>query len=121
MSSADLLTFPITFQAKSLYWVVIHHVRLLCGDLFVDVKPWEVCQIKDVKLPIPEHYTFDASIRFFTALGIPSNYITLATLNESALFSGTYKTSFDTLSLQKSLSRDCNQVNRYENKKDGKT
>lgn len=58
---------------------------------------WEVPQIKDLKLAIPEHYTFAASSRSFVSLGILSNYLTLATLNKSALFSSTYKTSFNTL------------------------
>ena len=37
---------------------------------------WEPPQIKDLKLVIPEHYTFMADNTIFIALGIPDNYVT---------------------------------------------
>ena len=41
---------------------------------------WEPPQIKDLKLVIPEHYTFIASNTIFIALGIPDNYLEKTTL-----------------------------------------
>ena len=41
---------------------------------------WEPPQIKDLKLVIPEHYTFMASNTIFIALGIPDNYLENTTL-----------------------------------------
>ena len=36
---------------------------------------WEQPQIKDLQLVIPEDYTFIASNIFFSALGIPNEYL----------------------------------------------
>ena len=41
---------------------------------------WEPPQIKDLKLVIPEHYTFMAENIIFTALGIPNKYLEKNTL-----------------------------------------
>ena len=46
---------------------------------------WEPPQIKDLKLVIPEHYTFMADNTIFIALGIPVNYLEKITLIRSTL------------------------------------
>ena len=43
---------------------------------------WEPPQIKDLKLVVPEHYTFMASNTIFIAL---DNYLEKTTLNKSTL------------------------------------
>ena len=57
---------------------------------------WEPPQIKDLKLVIPEDYTFMTINAIFIALGIPDNYLKKATLIRSTLPPGSYKTSLDT-------------------------
>ena len=44
---------------------------------------WELPQIKDLRLVIPEHDTFMASNTIFIALGIPDNYLEKTTLIRS--------------------------------------
>ena len=44
---------------------------------------WEPPQIKDLKLVIPEDYTFMASNAIFMTLGIPDNYLEKTTLIRS--------------------------------------
>ena len=80
---------------------------------------WEPPQIKDLKLVIPEHYTFMASNTIFIALGIRDNYLEKTTLIRSTLPPGSYKTSLDTQPLPKSLSLHCKQINKHKNKLDG--
>ena len=46
---------------------------------------WEPPQIKDLKLVIPEDYTFIASNNIFIALGIQDNYLAKTTLIRSRL------------------------------------
>ena len=46
---------------------------------------WEPPQIKDLKLVIPEHYTFMASNIFFIALGISDKHLEKTMLIKSAL------------------------------------
>ena len=65
---------------------------------------WEPPQVKDLKLVIPEHYTFMASSTFFMALGILDNYFKKTTYTKSKLPPGSYKTSLDTSPPSKSLS-----------------
>ena len=57
---------------------------------------WEPPQIKDLRLVIPEDYTFIVSNTIFIALGIPDNYLEKTTLIRSTLPPGSYKTSLDT-------------------------
>ena len=57
---------------------------------------WVPPQIKDLKLVIPEHYTFMASNIFFIALGIADKHLEKTTLIKSTLPPGSYKTSLDT-------------------------
>ena len=64
---------------------------------------WEPPQIKDLKLVIPEHYTFMASNIFFIALGIADKHLEKTTLIKSTLPPGSYKTSLDTSPPPKSL------------------
>ena len=56
---------------------------------------WEVPQVKDLKLVIPEHYTFMASYSFFAtlfiAVGIPAMH-----LEKTTRIKSTYETSLDT-------------------------
>ena len=74
---------------------------------------WEPPQIKDLKLVIPEHYTFIASNTIFIALGIRDNYL------EKTLPPGSYKISLDTSPPPKSLSLHCKQINKVKNELDG--
>ena len=74
---------------------------------------WEPPQIKDLKLVIPEHYTFIASNTIFIALGIRDNYL------EKTLPPGSYKISLDTSPPPKSLSLHCKQINKIKNELDG--
>ena len=62
---------------------------------------WEPAQIKDLKLVIPEHYTFMASNTIFIVLGITNNYLEMNTLIRSTLAPVSYKTSLDTSSRPK--------------------
>ena len=75
---------------------------------------WEPPQIKDLKLVIPEHYTFMVFNTIFIALGIPDNYLEKAMLIRSTLPLGPYKTSLDTSPLAKSLSLHCKQINKIK-------
>ena len=59
-------------------------------------KDWEPTQIKDLKLVIPEDYTFMASNNIFIALDILDDYLEKATLIRSTLPPGSYKISLDT-------------------------
>ena len=56
-------------------------------------KDWDPPQTKDLRLVIPEDYTFIASNNIFIALGIQGNYLEKTTLIRSKLFPGSYKTS----------------------------
>ena len=80
---------------------------------------WEPPQIKDLKLVIPEEYTFMTINAIFIALGIPDNYLKKATLIRSTLPPGSYKTSLDTSPPPKSLSLHCKQINKIKNELDG--
>ena len=80
---------------------------------------WEPPQIKDLKLVIPEHYTFMASNIFFIALGILDKHLEKTTLIRSILPLGSYKTSLDTSPPPKSLSLHWKQINKVKNKLDG--
>ena len=64
---------------------------------------WEPPQIKDLKLVIPEHYTFMASNIFFIALGILDKHLEKTTLIKSTLPPGSYKTLLDISPPPKSL------------------
>ena len=81
---------------------------------------WEPPQIKDLKLVIPEDYTFMASNNIFIALGIQDKYLEKATLIRSTLPPGSYKTSLDTSPPPISLSLHCKQFNKVKNELDGK-
>ena len=80
---------------------------------------WVPPQIKDLKLVIPEHYTFMASNIFFIALGILDKHLEKTTLIKSTLPPGSYKTSLDTSPPPKSLSLHCKQINKVKNELDG--
>ena len=80
---------------------------------------WELPQIKELKLVIPEDCTFMASNTIFIALGIPNNYLEKTTLIRSTLSPGSQKTSLDTSPPPKSLSRHCKQINNVKNELDG--
>ena len=82
-------------------------------------KDWEPPQIKDLRLVIPEDYTFIASNNFFIALGIPNDYLEKTTLIRSRLFPGSYKTSLETSPPLISLSLHCKQINKVKNELDG--
>ena len=79
----------------------------------------ELPQIKDLKLVIPEHYTFMASNIFIIALDILDQHLQKTTLIKSALPTGSYKISFDTSPPPKSLSLHCEQINKVKNELDG--
>ena len=80
---------------------------------------WEPPQIKDLKLVIPEHYTFMASNIFFIALGILNKHLEKTTQIKSTIPPGSYKTSLDTSPPPKSLSLHCKQINKVKNELDG--
>ena len=80
---------------------------------------WEPPQIKDLRLVIPEYYTFIADNTIFIALGILDNYLENTMLIRSTLALGSYKTSLDTSRLPKSLSLHCKQVNKVKDELDG--
>ena len=80
---------------------------------------WVPPQIKDLRLVIPEHYTFMASNIFFIALGIPDKHLEKTTLIKSTLPPGSYKTSLDTSPPPKILSLHCKQINKAKNELDG--
>ena len=46
---------------------------------------WVPLQIKDLRLIIPEHYTFMASNVFFIVLGVPDKHLEKVTLIKSTL------------------------------------
>ena len=81
---------------------------------------WEPPQIKDLKLVIPEDYTFMASNNIFIALDILDDYLEKTTLIRSTLPPGSYKTSLDTSPPPISLSLHCKQFNKVKNELDGK-
>ena len=80
---------------------------------------WELPQIKDLRLVIPEHDTFMASNTIFIALGIPDNYLEKTTLIRLTLPPGSYKTSLDTSLPPKLLSLHCRKINKVKNELDG--
>ena len=80
---------------------------------------WESPQIKDVRLVIPEHYTFMTDNNVFIALGIPDKHIEKTTRVRSTLPPGSYKTPLDISPYSKSLSLHCKQINEVKNKLDG--
>ena len=88
--------------------------------IFQQRQDWEPPQIKDLRLVIPEDYTFIASNNIFTALGIPDNYLEKTTVIRSTLPPGLYKTSLDTSPPPISLSLHCKQFNKVKNELDGK-
>ena len=73
---------------------------------------WEPPQIKDLRLVIPEDYTFMASSTIFIVLGIQDNYLKKTMIIRSTLPPGSYKTSLDTSPPPKSLSLHCKQINK---------
>ena len=80
---------------------------------------WEPPQIKDLKLVIPEDYTFMASNNIFIALDILDDYLEKTTLIRSTLPPGSYKTSLDTSPPPISFSLHCKQINKVKNELDG--
>ena len=80
---------------------------------------WEPPQFKDLRLVIPEDYTFMASNTIFTALVIQDKYLEKTTLIRSTLPPGSYKTSLDTSPPLKNLSLHCRQINKVKNELDG--
>ena len=76
-------------------------------------------QIKDLKLVIPEYYTFMASSIFFIALGTLDKHFEKTTLIKSTLPLRSYKISLNTLPPPKSLSLHCKQINKVKNEFDG--
>ena len=75
---------------------------------------WVPPQIKDLKLVIPEYYTFMASNLFFIALGTLDKHLEKTTLINSILPPGSCKTSLDT-SPPQLLSLQCKQINKVKN------
>ena len=79
---------------------------------------WEPPQIKELKLVIPQYYTFMASNMFFIALGISDKHLEKTTLIKSTLPPGSYKTSLDTLPPPQLLSLHCKQISKVKNELD---
>ena len=61
-------------------------------SILQQIQDWELPQIKDLRLGIPEDYTFMASNTIFIALGIQDKYLEKTTLIRSTLPPGSYKT-----------------------------
>ena len=80
---------------------------------------WVPPKIKDLRLVIPQYYTFMAFNIFFIALGISDKDLEKTTLIKSTLPPGSYKTSLDTLPPPKILLRHCRQINKVKNELDG--
>ena len=80
---------------------------------------WVQPQIKDLRLVIPEHYTFMASNIFIIALGIADKHLEKTTLIKPISPPGSYKTSLDTSPPPKLLSLHCKQINKVKNELDG--
>ena len=80
---------------------------------------WEPPQIKDLKLVMPEDYTFIASNNILFALGIEDKYLEKTMLIRSRLFPGSYKTPLDTSPPPRSLSLHCKQINKVKSELDG--
>ena len=108
------------------------HFNLLAGTYSIDDfnakikvailqerQDWEPPQIKNLKLVIPEDYTFIASNNFFIALGIQDNYLEKTTLIKSRLFPGSYKTSLDISPPPISLSLHFKQIYKVKVELDG--
>ena len=75
---------------------------------------WEATQIIDLKLVIPEDYTFMVSNNIFITLVMPDNYLEKTTLIRSTLSPGSYETSLDTSPRPKSLSLHCKQSKKLK-------
>ena len=80
---------------------------------------WEPPQIKELKLLIPQYYTFLASNIFFIALGISDKHLEKNMQIKSTLPPGSYKTSLDTSPPPQLLSLNCKQTNKVKNELDG--
>ena len=80
---------------------------------------WEPPQIKDLRLVIPEDYTFMASNHIFIVLGITDNYLEKTTLIRSTLPPGSNKTSLDTSPPLRSSSLHCKQISKAKNEVHG--
>ena len=80
---------------------------------------WVSGQIKDLRLIIPEHYTFMASNIFFIILGILDKHLEKTTPIKSTLPPRSYKTSLDTSPPPQLLLLHCKQINKVKNKLDG--
>ena len=80
---------------------------------------WEPSQIKDLKLVIPNHYTFMASNTIFIALGILDKYLEKTTHIKSTSPLGSYIKFLDTLPPPILSSLHCKQINKVKNELDG--
>ena len=80
---------------------------------------WEPPQIKNLKLVIPEDYTFLASNTIVIQLGIEDHYLGKTTIIRSIFTPGSYKTSLDTSAPPKPLPLHCNQIDKVKNELDG--
>ena len=93
------------------------HFNLSVGTYFIDdfntkvkvailqqSQKWEPSQIKNLRLVIPEDYTFMADNHIFIALGIQDSYLEKTMLIRSNLPPGSYKTSLVTSPPPRSLS-----------------
>ena len=80
---------------------------------------WESPQIKDLRLVMPEQYTFMASNILFIAHGILDKYLEKTTQIKSTLLPGSYKASLDTSPPPRLLSLHCQQIKNVKNELDG--
>ena len=80
---------------------------------------WETPQIKDLRLVIPEDYTFMVSNHIFIVLGITDNYLEKTTLIRSTLPPGSNKTFLDTSPPLRSSSLHCKQISKAKNEVHG--
>ena len=82
-------------------------------------KDWEPPQIKDLRLVIPEDYTFMAFNTIFIALDIQDKYHQNTMLIKSTFRSGSYEASLDTSPPPRSLLLHYKQINKIKNESAG--
>ena len=111
-------TFVKFFLSAGIYSIDDFNKKIKAAVL-QERQDWEPPQIMDLKLVIPEHYTFYAFNILFIALGILDKHLEKTTQIKSTLLPGSYKTLLDTSPPPKLLSLHCQQINKVKNELNG--
>ena len=114
--NTEFIKFALSAGTYSIDYVNAKKIRIA---ILQQRQGWKPPQIKDLKLVIPQYYTFMADNTIFIALAIQDNYLEKTTVARSTLPPGSCKTSLDTLPPPKTLSLHCRQINKVKNKLDG--